>query len=48
MISPRTSVNVAGGCGTSVDRILTMAFDDATMDDIRETLATHEIVLGDE
>ena len=37
------------GYGTSVTHMLTMAFDDPTMDaDLRETLAAHEIVLGDE
>jgi hypothetical protein len=40
---------LVGGYGTSVRHVLAMAFDDPTMDDdLRETLAAHEIVLGDE
>ena len=49
IISPQTSVKVVGGCGTSVDRMLAMAFDDPSMDaDLREILTAHEIVLSKE
>jgi len=49
MISPRTSVKVVGGFGTSVAHMLTMAFADPTIGaDLRETLAANEIVLGEE
>ncbi len=38
-----------GGYSTSVSYMLTMAFDDPSMDaDLREALAAHEIVLGKE
>ena len=47
MISPQTSVKLVGGHGTSVSHMLTMAFDDPTIDDLRKTLAAYEIVLGD-
>ncbi len=41
--------NRLGDYGTTVDHVLAMAFDDPTMDDdLRETLAGHEIVLGEE
>jgi len=32
-IRPRTSAKLVGGCGTSVDHFLAMAFDDPTIDD---------------
>jgi hypothetical protein len=49
MISPQTSVKVAGGSGTSVTHMLAMAFDDPSMDaDLRQTLAAHEIVMDAE
>ncbi len=49
MISPQTSVKVVGGYGTSIDRVLAMAFDDPTMDeDLRQVLKAHEIVLEGE
>ena len=45
-VCPQTSVEVVGGCGTSVTHMLAMAFEDATMDDdLRETLAAQVIVL---
>jgi hypothetical protein len=48
-ICPQTSIKVVGGHGTSVDRMLTMAFDDPSMDDdLREALAAHEIILEGE
>jgi hypothetical protein len=48
MIRQQTSVKVVGGCGTSVAHMLAMALDDSSMDeDLRETLDSHEIVLGD-
>jgi hypothetical protein len=49
VISPQTSTKLVGGHATSVDRMLTMAFDDPTMDDdLRKALAAHEIALRDE
>ena len=33
MISPQTSSKLVGGHGTSIDRVLAMAFDDPTMDE---------------
>ena len=48
MISPQSSTKLVGGYGTTVDHMLAMAFDDPTMDDdLSETLAAHEIVLGE-
>ena len=49
IISPETSVKVVGSRGTSVAHMLAMAFDDPSMDaDLRDALAAHEIVLGEE
>ncbi len=49
MISPQTSTRLVGAHGTTVDRVLAMAFDNPTMDDdLRRTLNAHEIVLGEE
>ena len=46
LISPQTSVKAVGGQVTSVHHLLTMAFDDPTMDDdLRAALDAHEIVL---
>ncbi len=47
MISPQTNTKLVGGHGTSLSHMLTMAFDDPTIDDLRKTLAAYEIVLGD-
>ena len=48
MISSQPSVKAVGGCGTTVDHVLAMTFDDPTMDDdLRRTLNAHEIVLGE-
>jgi hypothetical protein len=48
-ICPQTSVKVVGGRGTSVAHMLATAFQDPTMDDdLRETLAGHEIDLEGE
>ena len=49
VICPQTSLKVIDRYGTSVARMLTMAFDDPTTDeDLRAALAAHEIVLADE
>jgi len=49
MICPKMSIEVVGGCGTTVDHFLAMAFDDSTIDDdLRRVLNAHEIVLGEE
>ena len=49
MISPQLSTKLIGSYGTTVDHMPAMAFDDPTMDDdLSETLAAHEIVLGEE
>ena len=49
MIGPQSSAKMVGGYGTSVDHALAMAFDDPMMyQDLRETLATDEIVPGEE
>jgi len=46
---PQTGVKVVGGQVTSVFHMLAMAIDDPSMDDdLRQALAAHEIVLGDE
>ncbi len=33
LISPQTSAKMVGGCGTAVDHVLAMAFNDPSMDD---------------
>jgi hypothetical protein len=49
MISPQTSAKVVSSCGTAVDHVLAMAFDDPCMDDdLRRTLNAHEVVLDEE
>jgi len=49
MTRPQTSVKLVGGYGTSVAHVLAVAFDDPTIDDdLRETLAAHEIEIGKE
>ena len=49
LICPQTSVKLVGGFGTSVAHMLTMAFDDPSMDDdLRAALAAHEIMLDEE
>ncbi len=49
IIDPQTSIKVVGGRGTSVAHTLAMAFDDPSMDDdLRETLAAHDIEIGNE
>jgi hypothetical protein len=49
MISPQTSTKLVGNCGTAVDHVLAMAFDDPCMDDdLRRVLDAHEVVLGGE
>ena len=49
MISPQSTTKLVGAHGATVDRALAMAFDDPSMDgDLRQALAAHEIVLGDE
>jgi hypothetical protein len=49
LICPQTSVKVAGGCGSSVAHMLTIAFDDPSMeDDLQASLAAHVIMLDDE
>jgi len=49
IISPQTGVKLVGGHGTFVAHQLAKAFDDPSMDDdLRQALAAHEIVLGDE
>ena len=45
----QTSAKVVGGCGTAVDHVLAMAFDDPSMDDdLRRVLNAHEVVLDEE
>jgi hypothetical protein len=47
MINPQRSIKLIDGCGTSIDHVLAMAFDEATMDDdLCRVLNVHEIVLG--
>ena len=49
MINPQRSTTLVGGCGTFVDHVLAMAFDDPAMDDdLCRVLNAHEIVLGGE
>lgn len=49
MISPQSSTKLVGAHGTTVDRVLAMAFDDPSMDgDLRQALAAHEIVLNEQ
>ena len=49
MISPQTSTKLVEGYGTSIDRVLAIAFDNPTMDDdLRRVLNAHEIVLDEE
>ena len=49
VICPKTSLKVLDGYGTSVAHMLTMAFDDPTVDgDLRTALTAHEIVLDQE
>jgi hypothetical protein len=49
VICPQTSLKVVGGFGTSVAHMLTMPFDDSSMDDeLWATLVAHEIVLEEE
>jgi hypothetical protein len=49
LISPQTNVKLVGGCGTAVDHVLAMAFDDPSMDDdLRRVLNAHEVVLDGE
>ena len=49
MISPQPNVKLVGGYVTSVSHMLSMAFDDPTMDaDLRSGLNAHEIGLGEE
>ncbi len=49
MICPQTSAKVVGSCGTAIDHVLAMAFDDPSMDDdLRRTLNAHEVVLEGE
>jgi hypothetical protein len=46
IISPQTSAKVVGGCGTTVDQVLAMAFDDPSMDgNLRRVLDAHEVAL---
>jgi hypothetical protein len=40
---------VVSSCGTAVDHVLAMAFDDPSMDDdLRRALNAHEVVLDGE
>jgi hypothetical protein len=49
IISPQTSTKLVGSCGTAVDHVLAMAFDDPWMDDdLRRVLNAHEVVLDGE
>ena len=49
LISPQTSVKLVGRYSTAVDHVLSMAFDDPSMDDdLRGVLNVHEIVLDGE
>ena len=49
LICPQTSVKAIGGQVASVHHMLTMPFDDPSMDgDLRAALGSHEIVLGEE
>lgn len=44
MISPQTSTKLVGDCGTTVDHVLAMAFDDPSMDDdLCQVLDAHEV-----
>jgi hypothetical protein len=48
MIGSQISVKVVGGYGTSVSRMLAMAFDPSMGANRREALAAHEIDLGED
>ena len=46
MVSPQTSTKLVGSCGTIMDHVLAMGFDDPSMDgDLRRVLNAHEVVL---
>ena len=48
-INPQASTKLVNGHATSVNRMLTVAFDDPTMDDdLRRVLSAHEVVLDSE
>jgi hypothetical protein len=48
LISPQTSIKLVGRCGTSVDHMLAMQFDEPMNQDLHRVLMAHEIMLDED